>query len=426
MARILIAGGGIGGLAAALAVAGNGHQVVVLERKEDFAEQGTGVHLAPNAVAALDRLGIGTPLHSQAFAVPAIRLLDGVSGAPLVQVPIDSRYRARFDFPHVVVRRDDLHRLLSTACRSHPRIELHAASPVVGYRQSAAEVTALLGTGATVTGDALVGADGIRSAVRRQLLDDGDPHPSGHVVHGSVVPVGELPYGLRRQAGEAATLWLGPGWHVMHYPVSGGTHLNLVAAVNAGARTPIAGRPITAAAVVRQLSQVCEVPRRLVVMGPGWRTWTLADREPVAGWTDRRVTLLGDAAHPLLPFAAQGAAMALEDAVHLGSLLDVTADGIEQRLARYNADRYPPTALLHRVSHTLVEQVYQVAGDAAAARNAALSALRTDDLYDVAGWLNRLVPAGQQPAPPAGGGDPARPAPPAAGRDAAQPALAGL
>ncbi|EDX23275.1 salicylate hydroxylase [Streptomyces sp. Mg1] len=225
MANILIAGGGIGGLAAALGIAGHGHRVTVLERRNDFTELGAGIQLGPNAFHALDLLGVGAQVRSRAVYIDELRFMDGTTGERVASMPLTGEYRARFGNPYAVVQRSDVYEPLLEGCRAHPLIQLRGTSPVVSYENGGRgpdRVSAVLASGERITGDALIGADGIRSAVRRRLVRDGEPRVSGHTIYRSVIPMELVPEELRWNT---VTLWAGPKWHFVHYPIGGGAFL---------------------------------------------------------------------------------------------------------------------------------------------------------------------------------------------------------
>jgi salicylate hydroxylase len=386
MARILVVGGGIGGLATALALADHGHRVTVLERHEGFTELGAGIQLGPNAFHALDLLGVGDEVRARAVFIDALRLMDGTTDECINAMPLTGAYHDRFGNPYVVVHRTDVYQPLLDACRRRDcAIELRTNSAVASYEQDAAGVTAILATGERQAADGLIGADGIRSAIRRQLVGDGEPRVSGHTIYRSVIPMERVPPELRSNT---VTLWAGPKWHFVHYPIGGRRFLNLAATRDDGARTHVAGRPTAKEHVLREFPELGATARRLLELGEGWRCWVLCDRDPVGCWVDGRVALLGDAAHPMLQYAAQGACMALEDAALLGDLLDCPAEGIPGRLAVYNAARRERTAKAQLISREMGTQVYHPAGVAAKERNEMISALSAEDLYEKVDWLH--------------------------------------
>ncbi|MFE4371301.1 FAD-dependent monooxygenase [Streptomyces sp. NPDC056835] len=384
MARTVIVGGGIGGLAAALAVTRRGHRAVVLERAVTFAEIGAGIQLAPNGLHALDRLGLGDAVRARAVHIDELRFMDGVSGAHVASLPLTGVYRRRFGNPYVVVHRGELYGLLLDACRRSAAIELRAGARATGYRQDASGASVLLDGGEQVAGDAVIGADGIRSAIRRQLVGDGEPRVAGITVFRAVIPMERVPEELRWNA---VTWWAGPGRHFVHYAIAGGRYLNLAPSVENGVTESFAGVPVDRERVRGAFAALDTTARRLLALGEDWKSWSLVDRDPVDRWTDGRVTLLGDAAHPMLHYAAQGACQALEDAVVLGDLLDEDADTIPDRFEKYNAERRERTA---RITHTAraSTRLWHPAGAEAKARNEMLSALSGTALHDQVAWLH--------------------------------------
>ncbi|KMO95495.1 3-hydroxybenzoate 6-monooxygenase [Streptomyces roseus] len=388
MANILIAGGGIGGLAAALGLAGRGHRVTVLERRESFTELGAGIQLGPNAFHALDLLGVGAQVRDRAVYIDELLLMDGTTDEPIASMPLTGDYRARFGNPYAVVQRSDVYEPLLEGCRSHPRIELRGGRRVVGYEQrgqGSGEVIAVLSDGERLSGAALIGADGIRSDIRRQLVGDGDPRVSGHTIYRSVVPVEQVPEELRWNT---VTLWAGPKWHFVHYPIGGGALMNLAATRDNGARTAVVGQPAGREHVLDEFPELGATPRRLLELGRDWKAWVLCDRDPVDTWTDGRVALLGDAAHPMLQYAAQGACQALEDAVVLAESLDCCEDTVVQRLEKYSAARRERTARTQLVAREIGRRLYHPAGEAARERDAMLRSLSPGGMYDEVAWLH--------------------------------------
>ncbi|MGW4238353.1 3-hydroxybenzoate 6-monooxygenase [Streptomyces sp. NPDC004749] len=385
MVHILVAGGGIGGLATALSAARRGHEVTVLERGAVFAEIGAGIQLGPNAFHALDVLGVGQAVRDRAVYIDELRFMDGTTGERVAAMPLTAAYRERFGNPYAVVHRGDLFQPLLTACRAETAVELVPDTAVRSFEQDADHVTVRTADGRTFTADALVGADGIRSAVRRGLLGDGEPRVSGHTIYRSVIPIEKVPEELRWNA---VTLWAGPRWHFVHYTIGRGRYLNLAATRDDGARTALAGRPAAREKVLGGFPGLGETARRLLELGADWREWVLCDRDPVDRWTDGRVVLMGDAAHPMLQYAAQGACQALEDAVVLGDLLDDGGGEMAARLETFNAVRRERTARAQLVAREMGARLYHPAGAEAKARNAMLRSLSADELHDKVAWLH--------------------------------------
>jgi len=384
MTHILVAGGGIGGLAAALGQARSGHRVTVLESRPEFTEIGAGIQLAPNAFHALDALGVRDGVADRADFIDELRFMDGTSGQQVTAMPLTGGYRTRFGNPYAVVHRADLHRALLDGCRD-AGVELLGGQRVTGYEQSGGHVTALTATGDRFRTQVLIGADGLRSAVREQLVGDGPPRISGHTIYRSVIPMSEVPERLRARA---VTLWAGPGWHFVHYPIGGGAFLNLAATRDDDARHEITGAPATPVQVRAEFGELADSARQLLELGRDWRIWVLCDRDPVETWVDGRVALAGDAAHPMLQYAAQGACMALEDAVALGALLRCDPADVPQRLEKYNGVRRERTARTTLAARWMGSALYHPAGARATERNALLAGHSAEDLHDVVSWLH--------------------------------------
>ncbi|RAG83028.1 3-hydroxybenzoate 6-monooxygenase [Streptacidiphilus pinicola] len=385
MARILIAGGGIGGLAAALSVSRSGHHVVVLESRDTFTELGAGIQLAPNAFHALDRLGVGEEVRRRAVHIDELRFMDGTTGERVAVMPLTGAYRARFGNPYTVVHRIDLYAPLLAACQAEDGIELRTGAHVERYTQDRAGVTVRLASGEQVHGAALIGADGINSRVRRQLVGDGPPKVSGHTIYRTVVPMDQVPAELRWNT---VTLWAGPKWHFVHYPIGGGRFLNLAATRDDDATVAVTGVPVERAHVLGEFPGLGEIPRRLLELGREWRSWVLCDRDPVRTWCDGRVVLLGDAAHPMLQYAAQGACQAVEDAVVLGELIGADEPEFEQRFEKFTAERRDRTDATQLLAREMGRQLYHPAGERAVERNAMLAALSAEEMYDKVEWLH--------------------------------------
>jgi salicylate hydroxylase len=381
---ILIAGGGIGGLAAALGLAKKGFSVCVLEKSQVLGEIGAGIQLGPNAFHAFDYLGVGEAARAMAVYIDQLRLMDAMSGEEITHIDLGDKFRARFKNPYAVVHRGDLHGVFLKACRALPNIELRVASEVVGYEQDGASVTVRLASGETVCGAALIGADGLWSNVRKQVVGDGPPQVSGHTTYRSVIPTERMPEDLRWNA---ATLWAGPKCHLVHYPLSGWKVFNLVVTCHNHAPEPVAGKPVSMDEVMKGFSHISERALKIIRHGSDWKLWVLCDREPVQTWVDGRVTLLGDAAHPMLQYMAQGACMAMEDAVCLAHMMDAHRSNVEKALPAYVAGRLVRTARVQLQSRAMGEHVYHPSGAHALVRNTIMRAKTSDSWYDDLAWL---------------------------------------
>ncbi|MDF3063418.1 MAG: salicylate hydroxylase [Microvirga sp.] len=380
----LVAGGGIGGLAAALGLAQKGFSVLVLEKAPALGEIGAGIQLGPNAFHAFDYLGIGEAARGMAVYIDQLRLMDALTAEEITHIDLGEAFRARFRNPYAVVHRGDLHKVFLSACREHPRIELRVNSEVVTYDQDGSTVEVRLASGEAVEGAVLIGADGLWSNVRRQLVADGPPRVSGHTTYRSVIPTEHMPEELRWNA---ATLWAGPKCHIVHYPLSGWKLFNLVVTYHNDAPQPVAGKPVSREEVRSGFEHVHERARKIIEHGTDWKLWVLCDRDPVENWVDGRVTLLGDAAHPMMQYFAQGACMAMEDAVCLSHMMAAQRDDPERALERYRARRVVRTARVQLQSRAIGDHIYHPAGAHAAVRNAIMRAKSSDDYYAHLAWL---------------------------------------
>lgn len=379
----LISGGGIGGLAAALALAQTGCAVVVLERASQMVEIGAGIQIAPNAFHCFDALGIGEEARKVAVYVDYLRLMDGLSGKQICAVPLDDTFRTFFGNPYAVVHRADLHGVLLQACMRHPEIELRTSQNVTGYVQDAEGITALVDTRDGPRGRALIGADGLNSVIREQVIGDGPPVVSGHTTYRSVIPVEAMPDDLRWNA---PTLWAGPRCHIVHYPLTGGTLYNLVVTYHNDVAEAVSGRPVPTAEVARGFDHVHPRARQVIEHGRDWKLWVLCDRAPNASWVDGRAVLLGDAAHPMLQYLAQGAAQAMEDAVVLGQCVDAVPD-LPTAFERYRDRRFPRTAKVQTGSRLVGQYIYHAEAGHAAMRDAIMAAKTPAEWNRDLAWL---------------------------------------
>ena len=386
--RIVIAGGGIGGLATAIGLAQKGIASVVLERAREMGEIGAGIQLGPNAFHAFDTLGVGDQARAMAVYIDNLRLMDALTAEEITRIPLGEDFRARFGNPYAVVHRGELHRVFLTACQAHPLVELRTSAGVSGYDQGPGWAEAVLESGERVRGLALIGADGLWSKIRAQMLGDGAPRVSGHTTYRSVIPVEEMPEDLRWNA---ATLWAGPKCHIVHYPLSGWKLFNLVVTYHNDAPEPVAGQPVSHEEVRKGFEHVHPAARQIIDKGQDWKLWVLCDRDPAMGWTEGRVALLGDAAHPMLQYLAQGACMAMEDAVRLAHELGAVAadlpEALPSALIRYQDARRLRTARVQLQSRAVGEHVYHPAGAHAALRNHVMQSRPPEGWYDQIAWL---------------------------------------
>lgn len=341
---VLVAGGGIGGLAAALAASRAGWDVRVFEKAPEFGEAGAGIQLGPNVTKVLHAWGLAQPLAEVAVFPPQLQVRSALTGELLGQLPLAGSMTARYGAPYATVHRADLHGILLDAVRQTDA-RLHTDRALQGFSQTPQAVSAQTADALDVEGDVLVGADGLWSAVRQLLLGDGAPRRTGHLAYRTLVQQAGLPESLRSHN---ITAWLGPRMHVVQYPVRGGEWLNVVVLVEGEVAEGVDPWDCEAHAadVAAATAGACAPLQDLVAALQGWRVWQLCDRAPMRGaWQQAlgRVALLGDAAHPMLPYLAQGAGMAIEDAAELGHVLGIARDptfDVPTMLQRYALNRW--------------------------------------------------------------------------------------
>lgn len=391
MSRILIVGGGIGGLAATLACAGSGAELALFERAAEFTEVGAGIQIGPNVVKILHSWGLQDALAGVAAFPSRLQVRSALSGAELGALRLGARSVQRYGAPYATIHRADLHALLLAAVQQQAAVQLNVDSWVSGFVQDPDGVTLHTDDGRTARGDVLVGADGLWSGVRQQLLNDGAPRATGHLAYRALVPQHSLPERLRSQQ---VTVWLGPRLHLVQYPVRGGEWLNVVAIVHGRIDGDAAywDHSANAAELRSSLAAVCTPLQELMAAIDHWRRWALSIRAPMRGPHEQaqgRVALLGDAAHPMLPYLAQGAGMAIEDADQLAQVLaqlPQPARDVPALLSRYAARRWQRNA---RVQARAIRngQIFHATGLVRCGRDAAMNLLG-ERLLDLP-WLYR-------------------------------------
>lgn len=381
---IVISGGGIGGLSAALGLAKFGLESVVLERAPVISEIGAGIQLGPNAFHAFDFLGIGEAARSTAVYVDQLRLMDALTAEEIVSIPLDEPFRERFGNPYAVVHRGELHGVMLRSCEQNSLITLRTDAEVVGYELEGASPAALLLSGERINGQALIGADGLWSKIRQQIVGDGMPRVTGHTTYRSVIPFDQMPENLRWNA---ATLWAGPKCHIVHYPLSGWKMFNLVVTYHNQAPEPVAGVPVSHEEVMAGFEHIHPMAQQIIRIGQDWKKWVLCDREPVMNWVDGPVALLGDAAHPMMQYLAQGACMAIEDSVILAVECGRTPEDLPSALQRYQERRRLRTARVQLQAREVGDHIYHPANAHAALRNEIMQAKSPEQWYDILDWM---------------------------------------
>jgi salicylate hydroxylase len=343
--KILVVGGGIGGLASALALARQGASVQLLERSEVFGEVGAGIQVGPNVVRILESWGLGDALRGVAAFPHALQVRNATNGAVLGELPLGQCMVERYGAAYATIARADMHGLLLDAARSIDRVSLQLASEVTAVAQDLQGVQVQTAS-QSFAADALVGADGVWSRVRAQVVDDGPPRVTGHLSFRAMVPQDALPQRLRTRM---VTAWLGPDFHVVQYPVRRGEMLNVVAVVHGQVYGDHQSWDHSANAMElrSRLAEAGTALQDLVQAIPAWRLWALSDRPPMQGGAEHargRIALLGDAAHPMRPYLAQGAGMAIEDARQLADSLQALPDDVPAALAHYAQARWQRNA----------------------------------------------------------------------------------
>lgn len=337
--RIVIAGAGIGGLALAGLLVRRGFDVHVFEQAQRLGEIGAGIQLSPNAVKVLRELGLESEVVACAFAPESFTGWDWKSGKSLYRTPIKGEYDVRYGAPYFHIHRADIHRLLASRV---PEGVVKLGAKVSGLREEGDHVIVSLDDGTQVEADVVIGADGIHSAVRRHIHGDEAPRFTGNICWRGMVATSDLPAG---HVPPTASNWLGPHGHVVHYYVRGGQAVNFVAVLETDKWT---AESWTAPSSIDDLKNAFAGwhPRLQALFDRAGDVfcWGLFDRDPLPFWSQGRLTLMGDAAHPMLPFLAQGAAQAIEDAYALAAWLSARSDDPAQALTNYEAERRERTS----------------------------------------------------------------------------------
>ena len=382
---VLVAGGGIGGLAAALALTRRGLDVKVLEQAPELGEIGAGVQLGPNGFAAFDALGIGPTARAHAVYTDEMVMIDALDETLVGRIPVGEAFRQRFGNPYAVIHRADVHLSLLEAARASGRIEVLTSTPVARVEPSEGGVTVIDAHGGRHHGQALIGADGVKSAVRAQYVGDA-ARVSGHVVYRAVIDRQDFPADLRWNA---ASIWVGPDCHLVHYPLRGGEQYNVVVTFHSRQPEEWSVTEGSAQEVLSYFEGICPRARQLIELPKSWKRWATADREPIGQWTfgpGNRTTLLGDAAHPTLQYLAQGACMALEDAVTLGEALRVHDNDFAAAFEHYQRSRIARTARVV-LSAREMGRIFHAKGVERLVRNELWKGRSPERFYDALEWL---------------------------------------
>ena len=381
---ILVVGGGLGGAAVSLALARKGFRVRLIEQTPEFGVIGYGIQLGPNVFPMFDRLGISDAVLKAALRPAHVRMVDSVDGETIGCFPTGASFVARFKRPYVVIHREDLHRILLDACAALQNVEMMPNTGVVSYEDLGGRVRLSTSDGRAIEGAALIGADGLRSTVRQQMRNEGEPRIIGYVAHRTIVPMSSVTFDVNR---DDVVLWSGDGFHIVHYPLRNKTLFNVVTVFKT-----LNAQPSDTESPHPDLAHVYRdshpTMRKLwAMMDLSRRGWVSSDRDPIRHWSKGRVTLLGDGAHPTLQTLAQGACMAIEDAVCLAELIG-TADGdFEGAFLQYERARYLRTARVQFESRYHWENWYHVGGIEREVARQIWSRKTEQQMFDCLAWL---------------------------------------
>src|SRR5580692_9838702 len=385
---VLIVGGGIGGLTAALALERQGIPSQVIEQAAEFKEIGAGIQLGPNVFWMLDRLGLIAPISALAVFPDNLVMRDSITGEEVTRISLGEASRKRFHHPYALIHRADLLNVLLDACRKSNRIRLDSSQKVVDVEEKGDGVTVKTAGGQDYRGAALIGADGLWSTIRQMIVGDGKPKPAGHITYRAVLPASEVPEEYRWKD---MAFWAGEKVHLVLYPLRTGELFNLVAVFHSNRYEEGWDSFGDPAELHERFAGKCAPVRLLLGKIESWRMWVLCDRPPIKDWSKGRITLLGDAAHPMLQYLAQGAGMSIEDAVCLANKVveangDYTAAFLAYQQARYlRAGRVQITARVYG-------EFFHASGVAKELRNLMLGSRSQDDAMAGMDWLYSKQP----------------------------------
>lgn len=382
---VITVGGGLGGAMTALALARKGFDVLLLEEAEEFGVIGYGIQLGPNVFWMLDRLGVADAVLAKALRPKSLVMYDWIDGAVIARIPTGESFLQRFQKPYVVIHRVDLHQVLLDACRALPNVQMIPNTAVTSFEDLGDRVRVDIADGRQYEGAALIGADGIRSTIRQQMTDEGPPRTLGYVAHRTIVPMSEVNFDVDT---DNVVMWSGDGFHIVHYPLRDHTLFNVVTVFKTLDMAPTdTDSPHPDLARVYRDSHPT-MKKLWAMMDLSRRGWVSGDRDPIRHWSRGRVTLLGDAAHPTLQSLAQGACMAIEDAVCLAELLDGTSGNqVETAFTRYVNARYLRTARVQYESRYYWDNWYHVGGLEREVMRATWEKKSEQDMFDCVAWL---------------------------------------
>ena len=379
---VIVAGGGIGGLAAALALVRQGFDVQVLEQAPEIGEIGAGIQLGPNAFHAFDALGVGDKARGRAVYTDYMVMHDALDEYQVGKIPTGEAFIKRFGNPYAVIHRVDVHKSLLEGAVETGKVEFITSTRVERVEQDEAGVTAFCANGKTYQGQALIGAEGGKSVVRQQYVND-PARVTGHVVYRAVVEKEDFPEDLRWNA---ASIWVGPNCHLVHYPLRGGEQYNVVVTFHSRNQEEWGVTDGSKEEVESYFQGICPRARQLIELPKTWKRWATADRDPIDTWVFGRAAILGDAAHPTTQYLAQGACMAMEDAVTLGEALRAHHNDWAAALALYQKSRVARTARIV-LSAREMGRLYHAKGVERLVRNDLWKGRTPERFYDAVEWL---------------------------------------
>jgi salicylate hydroxylase len=382
-APFLVAGGGIGGLVTAYALACKGYPVRVFEQASEFKELGAGIQLGPNIFRAIEQIGLKADMLEDAWVPPSLEMRDALTGEEITSLPLGEPFRQRFGQPYAVTHRADIHCVYLRACERHNLVSLENNRKVEDFTDEGDAVAIRLEGGEVARGCALIGCDGMWSRIRGKIIGDGAPRVSGHIAYRAVLKRVDVPDDLWRPG---VVLWAGPKTHFVHYPLRRGALYNLVAVFHSDRYVEGWNSEGDPDELWKRFNGQRPEVLRLLERIETWRMWVLCDREPVKGWSKGRVTLLGDAAHPMLQYLAQGACMASEDAVWLAEKVATTPGDIAGAFRAYEQQRYLRTGRV-QIMARIYGEFYHASGVTAELRYQALHGRTPEQAYDGVEWL---------------------------------------
>jgi 2-polyprenyl-6-methoxyphenol hydroxylase-like FAD-dependent oxidoreductase len=385
---VIVVGGGIGGLAVSLALAQKGISVRVFEQAPEFMEIGAGIQLGPNVFRMFECLGIADDVSKLAVFPESLLMFDSVTGQEVTRIALDETFTKRFQYPYAVIHRADLHRVLLAASQRAGLVELIPGTKVVAVEERSGGVTVRTDQGLQFSADAVVGADGLWSAIRSLIVNDGKPTVSGHIAYRAVLPTSEMPEHLRWQS---MVLWAGEKTHLVHYPLRGGELFNLVAVFHSDKYEEGWDSFGDADELHSRFACTCPEVRSLLSKIESWRMWVLCDRPPVKQWSRGPITLVGDAAHPMLQYLAQGACMAIEDAVCIADCVVDAGGDFTAAFQAYQAARYLRTGRV-QITARVYGEFFHASGVARELRNMVLEQRTREDARQSMEWLYGAQP----------------------------------